>query len=339
MSDLQECHREIDALRADIAQEELYNTRDAYGKALAILGKGYNDMVVFDADLASSTRTALFGARFPERFFDMGIAEANMVSMAAGMATTGKIVFASTFSMFLTGRVYDQIRQSIAYPGLNVKLVATHAGISVGGDGASHQMLEDIALMRALPNMTVVVPADAIETTHLIEEAVRYRGPVYVRLGRGNWPVIYGRKYEDMSGGPYRYHPGEATVLNDGDDVTIIAIGLMVSRALEAADMLRKDGVEARVIDMHSVKPLDMGAILKAAKETGGIVTTEEHSAIGGLGNAVAAAVVENYPVPMSKVAVPDVFGESGEPNQLMEKYGLTTAHLVKEVHGVIKRK
>ncbi len=339
MTSLEMCSREIDLLREEIGQAEAYNTRDAYGKMLEILGKGYDDMVVLDADLACSTKTALFGTGFPERFFNMGIAEANMVGMAAGLATTGKRVFASTFSIFLTGRVYDQIRQSVAYPRLNVKLVATHAGITVGGDGASHQMLEDIALMRVLPNMEVVVPADALATTFVIEEAAKHSGPLYVRLGRGNWPVIYGRRYEEMTGGSYHYHPGKATVLTRGDDITIIAVGLMVERALEAAAILEKEGVSARVIDMHCVKPLDSETIIKAARETGGIITTEEHNTIGGLGNAVAAVIVENYPVPMSEVAVPDVFGESGESDELLEKYGLTARNIVNESLKVISRK
>jgi len=337
MSNL-ESFKRIHNLRREIAGSELYHTRDAYGKMLAILGKANEDIVTLDADLSSSTKTAIFGKEFPDRFFNMGIAEANMVGMAAGLATTGKTVFASTFSIFLTGRVYDQIRQSIAYPKLNVNLVATHAGITVGGDGASHQMLEDIALMRALPNMRVVIPADAMATTFAIEEATKYDGPVYVRLGRGNWPVIYGKEYEDRTGTPYHFHPDRATVLTGGADIAIIAVGLMVNKALGAARMLEKEGISARVIDMHCTKPIDSDTIIKAARDTGGIITTEEHSTIGGLGNAVASVVVENYPVPMSKVAVPDVFGESGESDELMEKYGLTSQNILREAHRVMKR-
>lgn len=310
---------------------EMLNARDSYGKTLLELGRKNSNIVVLDADLSSSTKTSLFGKEFPDRFFDMGIAEQNMMGTAAGLATTGKIVFVSTFAMFATGRVYDQIRQSIVYPRQNVKIVATHAGITVGGDGASHQITEDIGIMRVLPNMTIIVPADAIETEKVIKNIIYHEGPAYIRLGRANIPVIYDDSHE--------FEIGKATVHSEGNDVTIIAIGIMVSLALEAAKILKKDGINARVINMSTIKPIDKDIIIKSAKETGAIVTVEEHSIINGLGSAVSEILVENYLVPMKRIGIPDVFGESGDVWELMEKYGLTKENIVKSAHEVIKRK
>lgn len=310
---------------------KMLNARDAYGKTLLEIGKQNPKIVALDADLSDSTKTCLFGKEFPERFFDMGIAEQNMMGTAAGLATTGKIVFASTFAMFATGRVYDQIRQSIVYPRQNVKIVATHAGITVGGDGASHQITEDIGLMRVLPGMTIIVPADAIETEKVIRKIANHVGPAYIRIGRANVPVIYDDSHE--------FEIGKATVHKNGNDATIIAIGIMVSIALDAAEILEKEGIYARVINMSTVKPIDKEIIIKSAKETGAIVTAEEHSTINGLGSAVAEVLVENFAVPMKRVGIPDVFGESGDVWELMNKYGLTKENIVKAVHEVIKRK
>jgi len=251
-------------------------TRDAYGEALAELGETNKDVVVLDADLSGSTKTAIFAKKFPERFFNMGIAEQNMMGTAAGLAASGKIPFASTFAIFATGRAWEQVRQSIAYPKLNVKIVATHAGITVGEDGASHQSVEDIAVMRVIPNMTVIVPADGVETKKVINEIVRYRGPVYVRLSRGKSPVVLDDSYS--------FEIGKGVVLKDGTDVSLIACGVMVYKALQAADILGKEGVSARVINISSIKPIDVDLIIRAARETGCVVTAEEHSIVGGLG-------------------------------------------------------
>jgi len=250
---------------------------------------------------------------------------------AAGLATTGKIVFASTFAMFATGRVYDQIRQSIVYPRLNVKIVATHAGITVGGDGASHQITEDIGLMRVLPGMTIIVPADAVETEKVIRKIVQHQGPAYIRIGRANIPVFYDNTD--------KFEIGKATVHTKGNDVTIIAIGIMVSIALDAAEILKKEGINARVINMSTIKPIDKVTIINAAKETGAIVIAEEHSTINGLGSAIAEVLVENYSIPMKRIGIPDIFGESGDVWELMDKYGLTKENIVKAAHEVIKRK
>lgn len=306
-------------------------TREAYGKALVELGKENKDVVVLDADLAKSTKTINFGKEFPDRFFDMGIAEQNMMGTAAGLAAAGKIPFASSFAVFAAGRAYDQLRQSICYPGLNVKIGASHAGITVGEDGASHQALEDIALMRALPNMTVLVPADGPATTAAVRAAAEINGPVYIRLGRSKVPVIYG---EDLE-----FVPGKAVKLRSGKDVTVIACGIMVSVALEAAAQLEREGISAAVMDMHTIKPLDVAAVIQAARETGAVVTAEEHSIIGGLGGAVAEVLGESVPVPLMRVGIPDVFGESGKPGELMEKYGLTASHIVSAVKDVLARK
>ncbi|RLF45948.1 MAG: transketolase family protein [Thermoplasmata archaeon] len=305
------------------------NLRDAYSSALIALGRRNPDVVVLDADLALSTKTKRFGTVFPDRFFDMGIAEANMMGVAAGLAACGKIVFASTFAVFATGRSYDAIRQSIAYPELNVKIVATHAGISVGGDGASHQMLEDIALMRALPNMVVIAPADATEMEDVVPAIAEHNGPCYVRIGRADAPILF-----ETHG---MFEIGKGYVLREGSDITVIATGTMTAEALKAYDLLKKEKIDARIIHMPTIKPLDEKLVRKAAKETGRIITCEEHTVIGGLGDAVAMAIAKK-PVPMIRIGVNDVFGESGEAWQLMEKYGLTAENIVKRAKELIKK-
>jgi len=307
-------------------------TRDAYGAALLELGEKNPAVVVLDADLSKSTKTYDFGQKYPHRFFNMGIAEQNMMGTAAGLAAAGKIAFASTFAVFGTGRVYDQIRNSIAYPQLNVKIGATHAGLTVGEDGASHQMLEDIALMRSLPNMTVFVPADGVETRAAVLAAAKMDGPVYIRMGRSEVPVLH----DEAS---FNFVPGKAVTLREGKDAAIVACGIMVSAALEAAEQLAGQGIDVLVLDMHTIKPLDVEALVAAARATGVVVTAEEHSINGGLGSAVAEALGENYPVPLKRVGVRDTFGESGKPQALLEKYGLTAADLVRAVQEVLQRK
>ena len=306
-------------------------TRDAYGKALLELGRESPDIVVLDADLAKSTKTIDFGKAFPDRFFDMGVAEQNMIGTAAGLAAAGKIPFCSSFAIFASGRAFEQVRNSVAYSALNVKIGASHAGITVGEDGGSHQSVEDIALMRALPNMTVFVPADAVEAAGAVRAAAAIKGPVFIRLGRTAVPVLHAEDFV--------FVPGQAVMLKDGSDATIIATGIMVAAALEAADMLAEDGIRVRVLDVHTIKPLDVEAVIKAARETGVLVTAEEHSVIGGLGGAVAEALVENYPVPLKRVGIPDRFGESGTPSELLEKYGLTPKFLAAAVKEVVIRK
>ncbi len=307
-------------------------TREAYGAALVELGQKNHAVVVLDADLSKSTKTFDFSQKFSNRFFNMGIAEQNMMGTAAGLAAAGKIAFASTFAVFATGRVYDQIRNSIAYPRLNVKIGATHAGLTVGEDGASHQSVEDIALMRCLPNMTVFVPADSVETRSAVLAAAEIDGPVYIRLGRSEVPVLHDKAN-------FSFIPGRAIKLCEGKDATIIACGIMVGAALEAAEQLANQGVSVRVLDMHTIKPLDVDAVVEAAQATGAIITAEEHSIIGGLGGAVAEALVENYPVPMCRVGVRDTFGESGKPQDLLEKYGLTAHYLARALREVLQRK
>lgn len=306
-------------------------TRDAYGNTLVELGRENRDIVVLDADLAKSTKTIKFKKSFPERFFDMGIAEQNMIGTAAGLAAAGKIPFCSSFAIFATGRAFEQVRNSVAYSGLNVKIAASHAGITVGEDGGSHQSVEDIALMRALPNMTVFVPADAVEAAGAVRAAASLNGPVYIRLGRPAVPVVHGPDFE--------FIPGKAVVLREGKDAAIIATGIMVSAALEAADLLAKENIEIGVLDIHTIKPLDVKAIVTAARKTGALVTAEEHSIIGGLGSAVAEVVAENHPVPLKRVGLPDIFGESGSPAELLEKYGLTPQNLAVSVREVMARK
>jgi len=306
-------------------------TRDAYGKALVELGKINKNIVVLDADLSKSTKTNSFAKEFPERFFNMGIAEQNLIGCAAGFAASGKIPFASTFAVFATGRAYDQIRNSIGYPHLNVKIAASHAGLTVGEDGGSHQMLEDIALMRAIPGMTVIVPADGMETKQVIFTAAEYKGPVYIRLGRPKVPAIFDESY--------KFIIGKAAVVKEGSDVALLAIGIMVGEAIKAAEELAIQGINASVINISTIKPIDSETIVKAAQKTNAVVTCEEHNIFGGLGSAVAEVLVENYPVPMERVGVKDTFGESGKPNELLEKYGLTAKDIIRAAHKVIKRK
>ncbi len=306
-------------------------TRDAYGQALAELGALNDKVVVLDADLSKSTKTNDFKKVYPERFFNMGIAEQNLLGTAAGFAAAGKIPFASSFAVFAVGRAYDQIRNSIAYPKLNVKIAATHAGLTVGEDGGSHQMLEDIALMRALPNMIVIVPADGVETKQVIMAAAEYNGPVYIRLGRPKVPVLFDETY--------KFEIGKGVVLKEGTDVTLVATGIMVSKAAEAAEALAAEGISAAVVNISTIKPLDNALITEMAQKTGAVVTCEEHNIYGGLGSAVAEVLVENCPVPMARVGVEDSFGESGLPDQLLEKYGLTAANIADKAKAVIARK
>lgn len=306
-------------------------TREAYGNALAAVGAKNKNIVVLDADLSKSTKTNVFKEQFPDRFFNVGIAEQNLISVGAGLAAAGKIPFVSSFAMFATGRAFEQIRNAVCYPKLNVKVCATHAGITVGEDGATHQSLEDIACMRVLPNMTVVVPADEAETTSVIEWAANYQGPVYVRLGRAG--------VDDTTPAGYQFVPGKSQTLVEGSDLTIIACGALVGPAVEGAKELAQAGISARVINMASIKPIDKDAIVKAAQETGAILTAEEHNVLGGLGSAVAEVVVQEAPVPMAFVGVQDSFGESGTPKELMAKYGLTAKDIVAEAKKLVARK
>lgn len=306
-------------------------TREAYGQALEELGAVRQDVVVLDADLSKSTKTSVFQAKYPERFFNAGIAEQNLMGLAAGFAAAGKVPFASTFAVFATGRAYDQIRNSICYPRLNVKIAATHAGITVGEDGGSHQALEDINLMRGLPNMTVLVPADGPEAKNAVKAAADYEGPVYIRLGRSGVPTI-----TDVD---VPFVIGKGRVMREGADVTLIGCGMMVAKALEAADVLAAEGVNAAVIDMSTIKPIDRELIVEWAKKTGAIVTAEEHNVIGGLGSAVAEVLAEEVLVPMERVGIEDVFGESGTGGELVEKYRLTAEHIVEKAKRAIARK
>lgn len=306
-------------------------TRDAYGKALVKLGEKNKDVVVLDADLSKSTKTADFQKVFPERFFNLGIAEQNLMGVAAGFAAAGKIPFASTFAVFAIGRAYDQIRNTIGYPHLNVKIAATHAGLTVGEDGGSHQMLEDIALTRAIPGFTVIVPADGVETEQAIFKAAEHNGPVYIRLGRPAVPVIFS---ED-----YKFEIGKSVVVKEGKDITIFAVGIMLSKALDAAEMLNKENISAEVVNVSTIKPLDTEGIVSSVKKTGCCITCEEHNILGGLGSAVAEALVENFPVPMERVGVEDVFGKSGSPDELLEVFGLSASNIVAKAKNVLQRK
>ena len=305
-------------------------TRESYGNALAELGEKY-DFVVLDADLAAATKTGTFKKKYPERFFDCGIAEGNMMSVAAGLATTGKVVFASSFAMFAAGRAFEQIRNSIGYPHLNVKIGATHAGLTVGEDGATHQCFEDLALMRTIPGMVVISPADDTEAKAAVEFAVNHYGPVYMRFGRMAVPVVNG---ED-----YKFEMGKGVNLRDGKDVTIVANGFMVHLALEAAEKLAAEGISARVINIHTIKPIDKDIILDAAEKTGAIVTAEEHNVIGGLGSAVAEVLCEGCPVPMLRVGVEDKFGRSGKVQPLLDMYGLTADNIAAKAKAAIALK
>lgn len=305
-------------------------TRDAYGEALLELGKKRDDVVVLDADLSGSTKTGKFAKAFPERFYNMGVSEQDLIGTASGISLTGKLPFASTFAVFETGRAWEQIRQTVCYSNLNVKLVATHGGITVGEDGASHQAIEDIALMRVLPNMTVIVPADGVETRQVIEAIADYSGPVYVRLGRIKVPVVMP---ED-----YKFSIGKAYTFQTGKDANIIATGIMVSVSLKAMEILKKDGIDAGVINMSTVKPLDNNVIIKAAKAGRLIVTAEEHSIIGGLGGAVCEFLAENYPVFVKRIGIRDTFGCSGHPDELMKLYGLTADDIVKTIKEALSK-
>jgi transketolase len=305
--------------------------REVYGKTLVELGRENPNIVVLDADLSPSTMTQYFKKEFPGRFFEVGIAEQNMIGIACGLAASGKIPFASTFAVFAPGRCFDQIRVSVAQAKLNVKIVVTHAGVTVGEDGASHQALEDLALICSLPGFTVIVPADAIETAQVIRAVAAYNGPCYVRLCRPKLPLVYDNNY--------RFEIGKAVSMRAGIDATVIAIGVMVAPALEAANQLAQEGINCRVLNMPTLKPIDEAAIIKAARETGAIVTAEEHQEHGGLGSIVARIITKHYPVPIELVAIKDKFGMSGKPAELLEKYGLTPKEIVSAVREVIKRK
>lgn len=306
-------------------------TRDAYGKALVELGEKNDKVVVLDADLAAATKTGAFKKAFPERFFDTGIAEGNMMGVAGGLATTGYTVFASSFAMFSAGRAFEQVRNTIGYPHLNVKIGATHAGISVGEDGASHQCCEDIALMRSIPGMVIINPADDIEARAAVFAAAEHDGPVYMRFGRLAVPRVFD---ED-----YKFEIGKAVTLKEGTDVTIIATGLMVNEAIEASKVLEAEGISVELINMHTIKPLDKATVVAAAKKTGCIVTAEEHNVIGGLGDAVCDAVCEEYPVPVVKVGVEDTFGKSGPAVELLHIFGLDADNIVAKAKIALSRK
>lgn len=307
-------------------------TRESYGEALRDLANEYENLVVLDADLAAATKTGIFKKAYPERFFDCGIAEANMMGVAAGLASCGKIPFASTFAMFAAGRAFEIVRNSIGYPHLNVKIGATHAGISVGEDGATHQCNEDIALMRTIPGMMIINPCDDVEARAAVKAALDFNGPVYMRFGRLAVPVINDRE-------TYKFELGKGVVMKDGSDATIVATGLMVNEALEAAKALESEEISARVVNIHTIKPLDKELIRKCARETGVIVTAEEHSVIGGLGSAVAEAVTECCPVPVVKIGVNDEFGYSGPAVELLKKFGLSAENIADKVKEAVKRK
>lgn len=306
-------------------------TRAAFGNALVELGAKRDDFVVLDADLAAATQTGMFKKAFPDRFYDCGIAEADMMGIAAGIAATGKKVVCSSFAMFAAGRAFEQVRNSIGYPHLNVIIGATHAGISVGEDGATHQCCEDIALMRTIPGMTIINPADETEAKKAVEAAFELDGPVYMRFGRLAVPVIF----DD----DYKFEVGKSVELREGNDVTVIATGLMVSEALEAYELLKKDGINARIINMHTIKPLDNEAVIRAAKETGAIVTAEEHSVIGGIGGAVSELLCEEYPVPVVKLGVYDTFGHSGPAPKLLDEFGLRAVNIAEKAKKAVAMK
>ncbi len=312
----------------DEVTENVY-IREVYGRTLVELGKEYPELVVLDADLTVSTKTNLFGKEFPKRFFTMGVSEQDMMATAAGFALAGKIPFASTFAIFATGRPWEHVRQSIAFPNLNVKIVATHAGVTVGEDGATHQALEDIALMRVLPNMIVIVPADAVETEKVIRTMVARNGPAYVRLARAKFPTILKKSYE--------FEIGKARVLREGNDVAIFATGIMVYEALEAAKILEKDGIAACVVNVSTIKPIDIETVVKWAGITGAIVTAEDHSVIGGLGGAVAEVLGEYCPTPMKRIGMKDRFGTSGDGLQLLEHFGLKARNIVEAAHEILE--
>jgi len=306
-------------------------TRDAYGQVLVEIGRENPNVVVLDADLSKSTKTNLFAQAFPDRHFNFGVAEANMIATAAGLATCGKIPFASTFAVFASGRAWDQTRMSVCYPEMNVKIVATHGGITVGEDGASHQANEDIAIMRALPNISVVVPADGVETAKAVRAIAEYQGPVYMRLGRSSVPVIFDEDYD--------FALGHAVVVRPGSDVSIFACGIMTAKALEAAEALDAEGISADVVNVSTIKPLDTEAIINSAGKTKCAVSAEEHSVIGGLGSAIAEALIESCPIPMERVGVPDTFTESGKPDDLLKKYGMTAEDIANAARLAVQHK
>lgn len=314
-----------------MAEVKKVATRVGYGEALVELGSERDDFLVLDADLAAATQTGMFKKAFPERFYDCGIAEGNMISIAAGIAATGKKVICSSFAMFAAGRAFEQVRNSVGYPHLNVIIGATHAGISVGEDGATHQCCEDIALMRTIPGMTIINPADETEAKKAVKAALELDGPVYMRFGRLAVPVIFGDDYN--------FEVGKGVELKDGTDVTVIATGLMVNEALEAYEILKNEGISARIINMHTIKPLDKEIVLKAARETGAIVTAEEHSVIGGLGAAVSETVCEECPVPVVKLGVNDTFGHSGPAVKLLDEFGLRAANIAQKAKQAIALK
>lgn len=304
-------------------------TRAAYGAALADLGEKY-DFVVMDADLSGSTQTAVFAKKFPERFLNCGIAEQNMISVAAGIATTGIPVFASSFAMFAVGRAYEQIRNSVGYPGLNVKICASHAGITVGEDGATHQYCEDMAVLRTIPNLMIINPADAVEAYAAVEAILKYDGPVYLRLGRYAVPVVFDEK-------DYKFEFGKGVVIEDGDDAVIFATGIMLAAALEARELLKADGIDAAVVNIHTIKPIDKELVLKYAAKTRKVVTAEEHTIVGGLGSAVAEVLSENLPTKMARVGVEDVFGRSAPAGELLDMYGLNAESIANKVRELCK--
>jgi len=307
------------------------STRDAYGETLVELGRREPRIVVVDADLPSSTRTAWFAKEFPERFFNVGVAEQNLYAVAAGLATCGKISFASTFAVFATERALNQIRQSIAYTELNVKIVTSHSGFTASGDGGSHQTLIDISLMRSLPNMTVIVPADSVQTKQAVVAAAAYHGPVYIRLGKTEVPFVF------QQDSPFLI--GKAITLREGEDVTVFATGIMLARALEAAERASRAGIRVQIVNIHTIKPIDRAAVVGAARKTGAVVTVEEHSVIGGLGSAVAEVLAEEYPVIMRMIGVRDAFGESGSDDGLYEKHGLTSLNIERTIQDVMNAK
>lgn len=304
-------------------KEEKKATRQSYGEALLELGKENKDVVVLDADLAGATKTELFAKEFPNRFFDMGIAEANMMATAAGIATCGKIAYASTFAVFAAGRAYDQIRNSICYPNLNVKICATHSGITVGEDGATHQMLEDLSMMRTLPNMTVLSTSDDVQTKYMVKEISKMQGPVYLRLARLATPIIYDENQ--------KFEIGKAVQMGEGTDGTVFATGVTVAEAIKAQEGLKGKGINIRVVDMHTIKPIDRETILKCAKETKKLISIEDHNVIGGLGSAISEVLTEEYPCKLIRMGIPDTFGKSGNAQKLMEYYQITANDIVRQ--------
>ncbi|MHA2059895.1 MAG: transketolase family protein [Candidatus Ranarchaeia archaeon] len=311
--------------------EKMQSTRDAYSEVLVEMGEQFPNLVVIDADTSLSTKSTMFGGKFPDRFFNVGIAEQNLIGVAAGFALAGKLPVATAYGAFIPAKCFDQIRNSIAYPNLNVKTFVSHTGLTTGADGATHQPLEDIAIMRTLPNYTVIEPADGVETKKAIHAALVKKGPVHVRMHRHPVPIIYSEDFD--------YKIGKANILQEGSDVTLVACGVMVHTALEAGKQLQKNGISARVIDNHTIKPIDQKTLIKAARDTGAIVTAEDHNILGGMGSAVAEVLAENHPTFMRRVGVNDTFGESGSANDLLQKYGLTVENIVQKAEELLKLK